>query len=530
MGSDLYRVKVAANQGRTVTLRVEVVHPDANYLSDNESFGLMLLHEGTRGVQDAPLAKEISFEDTLDRGWLQLYTRGFVEKVEKTIESGNPEGQTQADWLKGTLTITATDPAWVAHLKVGAEFDSRAFDAGYDFADCAPIRPGQVDPNAPVPPAFVTVPGAIWENSGLPAAVRAAAYSASAYRSPKLRKGTFQPADLKDLDGQVVVFQGPYDESLQVGTLSLQGDSIRLFTVSEGGWGSSGSSPFEGSIGLAELVPGKRLGTKLKVSSLLRNMKPELRSATVEAGSALFRIAVPPGCESFASLEEAGLLALGFQLLVTPLKPAGEFSSQNLLNPSPLSWTVEREVLRLFPAEQRQISQYIDGKMIPAGDTLPDEGSLAGKLARAIVAKTEIVSGAAMAAGELDQLDEAGQRKVLEAPWAEIVVRVTPCEAVYLQHLSSPIKPSLLSQYFGEAEPWDGAPIAPATAPTGFGKSSAPTASSSSSSSGSSSSSSAPAASSSSNKVLKIVGIGCGAIVALTLLCLILGALAGGGK
>jgi hypothetical protein len=31
-----------------------------------------------------------------------------------------------------------------------------------------------------------------------------------------------------------------------------------------------------------------------------------------------------------------------------------------------------------------------------------------------------------------------------------------------------------------------------------------------------------------SNKVLKIVGIGCGVIVALTLFCLVLGALAGG--
>lgn len=37
MGSDLYRVNVAAKQDRTVTLRVEVVHPDSNYISDRKS-------------------------------------------------------------------------------------------------------------------------------------------------------------------------------------------------------------------------------------------------------------------------------------------------------------------------------------------------------------------------------------------------------------------------------------------------------------------------------------------------------------
>lgn len=523
MGSDLYRIKVAGKQDRTVTLRIEVVHPDSNYLSDNASFALMLLHEGTRGTQNAPLAQEISFEDTLDRGWLERYTRGFVERVEKKVESGSPEGQSSAEWLKGTITITATDPAWISHLAVGAEFDSRAFDVASELDDCAPIRPGQVDPNAPVPAAFLAAPGALWEDSGLPAVVRIAAYSASAYRSPKLRKGTFQAADLKDLDGQVVVYQGPYDESLQVGTLSLQGDSVRLFTAGDGSYGSSSASPFEGTVGLAELIPGKRLGSRLKVSSLLRNLKPELRSVTVEGDSAAFRIGVPPGCESFASPSEAQLLALGFQLLVKPL--GVEQDAQRLLAPSPLSWTIEREVLRLFPAEQRQISQYIDEKMVPVGDTLPDEGSLANKLARGFVTNAAIASGAAVAAGELDGLDEAAQRKVLGAPWPELVVKVTPVHAAYLQHLGQALTPSTLPQWFGEAEPWEGAPPAPATAPTGFGKRSAPAAAAPPPPSSAPSSGTSPG--SGSSKVLKVAGLGCGAIIALALLCLLLGALLG---
>ena len=48
MGSDLYRIKVVEKQDRTVKLRVEVVHPDSNYLSNNESFALMVLREAVR--------------------------------------------------------------------------------------------------------------------------------------------------------------------------------------------------------------------------------------------------------------------------------------------------------------------------------------------------------------------------------------------------------------------------------------------------------------------------------------------------
>lgn len=375
MGSDLYRVKVAAKQDRTVTLRVEVVHPDSNYISDNESFALMLLLEGTSGTQGALLSQEMSFQDSLDRGWLELYTRGFIEKVEKKIESGSSEGQTKEEWLKASVTITATDPAWVSHLVVGAEFDSRAFDVAYDFKDCAPIRPGQVDPNAPVPEAFVSAPGALWENSGLPQVVRIAAYSASAYRSPKLRKGTFQAADLKELDGQVVVYQGPYDDSLQVGHLSIQGDSVKFFSASEGGSGSSSSSTFEGSVGLAELIPGKRLGSKLKVSSLLRNLRPELRSAQVEGDSATFRIALPPGNESFGSLTPEQTLTLGFHLLISPLEPK-EYGAQKLFAPSPLSWTLEREVLKRFPAENRQISHVMRSARLDSSGIVSPAGTI----------------------------------------------------------------------------------------------------------------------------------------------------------
>lgn len=522
MGSDLYRLKVAAKQDRTVTLRIEVVHPDSNYLSDNESFALMVLREGLTSGADAPLAKEVSFADTLDRGWLSLYTRGFIERVETKIESGSKEGQSKEEWIKGTLTITVTDPAWISHLAVGAEFDSRAFDVAWDFSDCAPIHPGQVDPNAPMPEAFISVPGALWDaDPPLPTVVRAAAYSSSAYRAPALRKGSFTAADLKDLDGQVVLKQGEYDSSFELATLQLAGDSVRLFTVSEGGWGSSGSTPFEGSIGRAELIPGKRLGTRLKLSGMLGNLKPKVLSCTVEADAATFRIAVPPGNTSLQELTDDQPPALGFQLLLNPLLPKNS-GAQTLLRPSPFSWTIEREVMRLFSAEERQISQYIDGKMVPAGDTLPEQSGLAAKLARGFIAKAEVVSRPSASTPELDGLGEAQQREALVAPWPEMVVKVTPHHAAYLQHLAAPFEPATL-QYVSEAQPWEGPPAAAATAATSFGKSAAPAAPAAAPSARpAAAASNAPSSTGSSNKVLKIVGIGCGVIVLLFLMCIVL--------
>jgi hypothetical protein len=276
----------------------------------------------------------------------------------------------------------------------------------------------------------------------------------------------------------------------------------------------SSSSPFEGSIGRAELIPGKRLGTRLKLSGLLGNLKPKVLSGAVEGDAATFRIALPPGNTSLAELGEEQLVSLGFQLLINPLMPR-ESSVQTLLQPSPLSWTIEREVLRLFPAEERQISSYIDGKMVPAGDTIPEQSGLARRLARGFISKTEIVSRPPASTAALDALTEAQQREALVAPWPELVAKVVPHHAVYLQHLSAPL-PQLNLPYVSEAEAWEGPPASPATAATGFGKAVSPAASRPSASS-----SSAPAASGGPNKMLKYAGIGCAVMVGLFLLCLI---------
>jgi hypothetical protein len=58
---------------------------------------------------------------------------------------------------------------------------------------------------------------------------------------------------------------------------------------------------------------------------------------------------------------------------------------------------------------------------------------------------------------------------LLERPWPELLLKVTPHHAVYLRHLQEPFDPVPLRS-FAAAEPWEGPPVTPATEPTGFGE------------------------------------------------------------
>jgi hypothetical protein len=187
MGSDLYRVRATDKTERSVMLEVKVMHPDANHLPEDPSGALMLLLDDAPGT--SVLAQEVSVDDAMDDVWLQKYVRGFVSSVQVTIESGTagygddespPDDETEAEeearlerrrasWLKGRYAISVTDPAWVEHLAVGKEWDSRAFAAGYDYDDCAPIRPGRVERDAASPEGFLWIPRELWADMNPPA-------------------------------------------------------------------------------------------------------------------------------------------------------------------------------------------------------------------------------------------------------------------------------------------------------------------------------------------------------------------------
>ncbi|TVQ92155.1 MAG: hypothetical protein EA397_07285 [Deltaproteobacteria bacterium] len=474
MGSDLYRVKVSEIQTNIVSLLVEVVHPDSNYVSENPGFALMLLHEGARDDGEAALNAELSFDDLMDRSWVEKYAKGFIEMVSTSVVAGSSDGEGPEDWIKAKVEITVTDPAWIEHFNLGQSFDSRAYDLGYAFQDHPPIHPGQIDPNAPVPEAFVALPGALFGVPDVPTVIRAAAYSGSSYRCVDEREGTFKPEELQDLDGRVVLYQGKWDSSMQPGFLYIAGENIYLLTASNGSHGSSSSKQFEGKIGLAELIPGKRLGAKLKVGDMIRRMQPRILRATVEADVARFTISLPPGGPKLVDLDAEQLPAAGFLLLMSPLAPTSTMASPRTLEPSKLSWTIEREVLRLFDPKERQITKYIGGEMVPSGDTLPQDFALAQKLSLGFVAKAEIASQPDMTPIDFDALTEAEQAEILGEPWPELVLDVTPHHAAYLEHLTGAFEPRELP-HIPRPDPWEGDLPEPASEPTGFGEVEDPT-------------------------------------------------------
>lgn len=517
MGSDLYSVKVAEKGTHTVSLMIEVIHPDSNYISDNASFALMLLHEGARRADGAPLNEELSFDDVMDRGWVERYARGFIQGVEVSVLSGEAHASDSEQWLKAKVDITVTDPAWIQHLEIDATFESRAFEVAFSFQDHPPIHPGQVDPNAPVPEAFVAIPGALFDVEGVPQVVQAAAFSASSYRSPDLREGKFKADEISDLNGRVVLYQGKWDSSLEVGFVHIAGSSIYLLTVSNGSYGSSSSSQFEGKIGEAELIPGKRLGARLKVSELVSRMDARLTGAVVEGDSVQFTVSVPPGHSDIGRMTDDQLPGAGFIMLIAPLQPVDRFASFDKLAPGKLAWTIETEVVRLFDPQERQKSKYINGEMVPAGDTMPQAFSLATKLANGFIKNAEIVSKPDGEAPNIDELSFQEQTEFFSKPFPELVLKITVHHEVYLEHLAEPFEPRKL-QNFARAEPWEGDIPEPVTEPTGFGETEDATeeapapGASASSSGGDDSGEEGP------NKLLLYGGIGVGALLVLIFL------------
>jgi hypothetical protein len=460
MGSDLYRVRATDKSERSVMLEVKVVHPDANHLPEDPSFALMLLLDDAPGT--SVLAQEVSVDDAMDDVWLQKYVRGFVSSVQVTIESGTagygddespPDDETEAEeearlerrrasWLTGRYAISVTDPAWVEHLAVGKEWDSRAFAAGYDYDDCAPIRPGRVDPDAASPEGFLWIPRELWADmnppAGTPRLVPIPAYGVGAYRAIEPRTGTFSAADLRALDRQAVWVCGAASwEKPSVGVLVLDGTSISFVSGGSGGFGTIGfGESFAGIIGQAELKKGARLGKRTSYSQVFSSLKPTLESATREGDAITFGLRLAPG----SVLPEGVDIGLGFYLMFAPLlKPGWNIE----LEDSPLSRAIEREVLRLLPDH--------------SGPTLPELWQLVPKLASGFVGRFEVVRPPPDDRS-LDELSEADARRLLDGAWPEAKVKVAPTDPAFVAHLAGAITPRPVELHHGTAEPWEGPP------------------------------------------------------------------------
>jgi hypothetical protein len=145
MGAELFSVSVEEVSGSTCVLRVTAIHPDAGPPNASFVFVFCLIVDPCIGfefnsdesVQRSPLAREVSLDDYLDSELLKSNARGFVARVEVVSrDAGSPPPSDRSAWRSYwregdrpavQLRVTATDPAWLAHLRTGMRYATAAW-------------------------------------------------------------------------------------------------------------------------------------------------------------------------------------------------------------------------------------------------------------------------------------------------------------------------------------------------------------------------------------------------------------------
>jgi hypothetical protein len=81
----------------------------------------------------APIGQELRGQDFCDEGWNRANVGRFLRCVGVRDHYGGSERQYEADAPReelpqATYTITATEPRWFAHLRVGMEWETTSYD------------------------------------------------------------------------------------------------------------------------------------------------------------------------------------------------------------------------------------------------------------------------------------------------------------------------------------------------------------------------------------------------------------------
>jgi hypothetical protein len=421
MGSDLYVVRVASKRDRTVALDVKVIHPDAMQLPADPSFALMMLREPAES--GAPLSEAVGFEETLDSKWMKKFAAGFVasvkvENVEKTAKT-----------MKGTVEITVTNPAWIAHVTKGARWDSRAFQLISKYDKCAPISPGQDDsPDTGTSDGFMVIPTAVWLQHRLPKSAPAMttipAYGAGAYRMAE-KITSPSPKVLAGLVGRPVRVERK--TRAEDGVLFAMRGYFGLFGMREGSRGMSGVSPADiTSIGLLELKPKARLGERLSYKYVSRAIDHRVVAAKRSGKRLELDVQLPPDLRMPSFTSKSQIMVV----LATPI-----LRDDKLAGSSPLARALKEDSKRLA----EQVSSYSD-------------------LANGYIASFTLAAPKEkQKPSDLDAMSEAEVRAYFDKPrpCAKLVIEVT--DPHWLDHFDKQFEPySVEDNWVEDPIPWPG--------------------------------------------------------------------------
>ena len=267
MGSDLFQVKVLAKKGTDLTLHIASIHPDSGGPPANESFVIQLLEEAS---DEGPFAAAVSFNDTMDGAWQTKFARGFISAVKATATRA---GRHPA----ATLEISVTHPAWIAHLKKGSTWASRAFAVARNFAACKPIAPEVGETlveGGGADDFWILVPRSSWDDMDLPPSPELLVVPAYAPTSYAVKDLMTKPKAIpQEWIGRAVRI-GSGTRTQDCVLLAVKpGGSGEWARMTDGGYGI-GSGPVDS---IALLVPKSgRQGTKMTYGKVLGRAKAPL--------------------------------------------------------------------------------------------------------------------------------------------------------------------------------------------------------------------------------------------------------------
>jgi hypothetical protein len=169
--SALWSAHVVAKDSRRITVEVHAIHPDSGELSGAKRFALRLIYDeaygyGPGSVREVrgPLGEAVQLEQTFDDAFLDANVDRYIARVTVASVRNAPldvealraridrevtergvrredrvawrtawDARWEAFWSdpaqrpSATYAIEVTDPRWIAHLAVGARWESAAY-------------------------------------------------------------------------------------------------------------------------------------------------------------------------------------------------------------------------------------------------------------------------------------------------------------------------------------------------------------------------------------------------------------------
>jgi hypothetical protein len=145
VATDLFHVKVKEVRETQLILRIRIITGEQPNFFSGRSFALMIIYDAIlkRGIQDAPLAQFVSQDEIVNLSWLHQHVEEYIDDavlidirnlpVKADLTQLSPRERRNFFASKhapsAIFEVIATKADWIAHLQIGMEWTTSAYDA-----------------------------------------------------------------------------------------------------------------------------------------------------------------------------------------------------------------------------------------------------------------------------------------------------------------------------------------------------------------------------------------------------------------